>query len=224
VKPIIMFGAMVRAILDGRKTMTRRVMKPQPELRPGTMKGPTGATIQTAYWHWRDEWWWSDPQPSMLAKCPFQPGTSLWVRETWGIFVESWTDYGWEGEGIVDIPNRGSLPQSNMHSKYHVVYKADGYETDEGERWKSPIYMPRWASRLTLRVTGVKVERLHRIGELSAKAEGVEPKMVVSVDRCESYLSYCAGFIDVWDSINAKRGYSWESNPFVWAISFEVVR
>lgn len=218
-RPILFSGEMVQAILQGRKTQTRRVMKPQPELRPGTMLTPTRKRIDTAYFHWKDEWWWQDPQPSLLAKCPYgKPGDRLWVRETWGIYSESWTDYGWEGDGIVDLPSYKALPHGSMNSKYHVVYKADGYEADEGERWRPSIFMPRWASRITLEVTGVKVERVQDITDDDAIEEGV--------DRTNTSIPTYARqrFHKLWDSINGTRpGCSWAHSPWVWCVSFKRV-
>ena len=220
---------MVRAILDGRKSMTRRVVKLTDRWNHQAVTRWEPNSEANGIGRWNGFGYPGGREQLVLGNwpCPYQVGQLLWVRETWGIFVESWTDYGWEGEGIVDMPNRGSLPQSNMHSKYHVVYRADGYETDEGERWKSPIFMSRWASRLTLRVTGVKVERLQDISEADILAEGV------TVDKVAEWcnvpwsdmptLHYAWRWF--WDSINGKRiGCAWSDNPWVFCISFEVTQ
>lgn len=217
-RPILFSGEMISAILDGKKCQTRRVIKPQPDLRPGTMLTPMRERISTAYWHWKDEWWWQDPQPSMLAQCPYgAPGDKLWVRETWGIYSESWTDYGWEGDGIVDIGIQKSLPRGSMHSKYHIVYKESGYEADEGERWKPSIFMPRWASRLTLEVVSVKVERVSEICVDDVVAEGIELDMSDSQYWRENTIGRYA---ELWDSLNAKRGFPFSGSPWCWAITF----
>ncbi len=205
-RPILFSGPMIRAILENRKTMTRRIIKPDlmqcltPEDEPEVFVG------------------W----------CPYgQPRSRLWVRETWGIYTESWTDYGWEGDGIADMPIPVQLPASTMHRKYHVVYKADGYEADPGEKWRPSIHMPRWASRITLEVTDVRVEKLQDISEEDAIAEGLvawtsnEGKIHYGISRPDVWeqdprLTYKR----LWDSINASRGYSWQSNPWIWSVSF----
>lgn len=150
-RPILFTGEMVRAILAGQKTMTRQVMKPQPELRPGTMKSPMGKRIDTAYWHWKDEWWWQDPQQSTLDQCPYgQPGDRLCC-----------------------------------------------------------------ASRITLEITGVRVEPLWRMAVDDMLAEGVPEAQGDDDDKHP-----LTPFIKLWDSINAKRGYPWSDNPWVWVIEF----
>lgn len=221
-RPILFSGPMIQAILEGNKTVTRRVIKPQTELRPGTMLGPTRQRIETAYWHWKDEWWWQDPQPSMIAKCPYgQVGDLLWVRETWAMFSSSHDfEYGWEGIGLVDVGIPKSKPKGRSLA---VVYKADGYYAEEGETWRPSIHMPRWASRLTLEITNVRVERVQDISEQDAVSEGV----TFDKERLDPYSIWPAhmrprsAFRELWDSINSGRGYGWDANPFVWCISFK---
>jgi hypothetical protein len=131
-----------------------------------------------------------------------QPGDLLWVRETWGEKVDVGT-----------------------------LYKADGgvYATG-GVVWKPSIHMRRSDSRLTLRVTAVRVQRVQEITEEDAIAEGITgPHMVgyrafrVPEDSKPRYSRAEAAFEVLWDSINAKRDYSWDSNPWVWALTFERV-
>jgi hypothetical protein len=176
-RPILFSSEMVRAILEGRKTQTRRIC--EVALSRGFYQAyATGAV------------------------CPYgQPGDRLWVREAWACIE------GEDSEGY--------------------IYRADWHERRDrsflSPDWRPSIRMPRRISRITLEIQSVRVERLHRIGEESARGEGVEPEWVVSVERGTSYQSYCAAFVRLWDKINAKRGYPWESNPWVWVIEFRRV-
>lgn len=226
-RPIIFSGKMVRAILDGRKTQTRRVVKdvpdmPAPDCHPShTPKHP--APYLDAYcgeqktsanprgmgrnWHW----WQVDDRPGVVAfRLPYAPGDRLWVRESWNM-----SGLGW---------NR---PQAGL-GKLH--YRA----TDEGQwknywgAWRSPIHMPRWASRLTLTVTNVRVQRLQDISEDDARAEGVlwvpGHGEIAPADLHEGYSNYLncrEGFQVLWNSLNAARGYGWDANPWVCAVTFE---
>ncbi len=195
-RPILFSAEMVKAILGGCKTQTRRVIKPR-EIERMEYK-------ERATWTFNIE--------RFVKHCPYgKVGDRLWVRESWR-------------KGIA-------------YSGLAVEYKADlarTYLDDYPDNstdwfwlldmpWQPSIFMPRWASRITLEVTGVKIEKLHHIGELSAKAEGIDPKTVVSVDRFESYDSYCAAYTELWDSINGKT-YPWESDPWVWVIEFKRVK
>jgi hypothetical protein len=211
-RPIIFSGAMVRAILEGRKAQTRRVVKPQPIVESdGRM-------------HWNGIGWTTHHDRltglggTMLTKCPFgRPGDRLWVRETFASPVASWTDYGWEWDEDDGARLPGGKPvPGNQFSKRTAKYRADysDWHQDEGP-WRPPIHMPRWASRITLEVTDVRIERLHSLAEEDAQAEGVSPAETTDGD-----LSYALGFIDLWDSLNAKRGHSWASNPWVWVVTF----
>lgn len=173
-RPIIMSAESVRATIAGRKTMTRRAVRPQPERDFAPIEI---AELLTGI-------------PLGQIRCPFPVGCRLWVKEG-GV----WCDIGFE--------------QS-------VAYRADG-EPDESwcrpVRWKSPIYMPRWASRLTLEIVSVRVERLQAISLDDAIAEAAGP----GEHPCEDAIRY---FVDAWDRLNAKRGYPWASNPWVWALTF----
>ena len=186
-RPILFSGPMVRVILDGRKTMTRMVVKPQPTVDHGLVfegiaLGKFGAV--------------SD---SVIA-CPYGTiGDRLWVRETWA-----------------------TTEQAGVHpSDAEILYRATDpdWETWDGWRWSPSIFMPRWASRLTLRIMSVSVERVQDITEADAKAEGVVP---VPGTEGNSH-SYRWPFCLLWDSINAGRGFGWDANPWVWVIGFEVV-
>lgn len=205
-RPILFNGAMVRAILDDSKTQTRRVVKPQPLLHtthwdssasaPSLWMGtgPSEATGGT-----RQTWGWS--------RCPFgQVGDQLWVRETFS-----------------DVYGNGGDEEERLE---HVMYKADG-DTDPyviGGRWTPSIHMPRWASRIQLEITGVRVERLQNISEEDAFAEGVNNKIAAeAVHKAPSRFTLLPatvhGYAHLWDSINGAG--AWETNPWVWAIDFK---
>lgn len=212
--PILFSGEMVQAILDGRKTQTRRVIKDQPALPYLWNKvSPNGFQM-----------WTSNPQQgekgnTELRLCPYgAPGDRLWVRETWRA-VE------------LDNGNDGILYKADNHFKSIENSQAaadlwcDAYaDRKYGNKWRPSIFMPRWASRIALAVTDVRVERLQEISEEDAIAEGLQ-KEVISVGYQNDSVTLRAGpkFVYLWDKINSDRGYSFESNPWVWVISFKVV-
>lgn len=183
-KPILFSGEMVRAILEGRKTVTRRVVKPPP------------SSLFT--WH-PDVNLWVDGEGD-IHKCPYgKPGDTLWVRETWIRNL-------YKGEVIIGRVNPGK-----------IAYRADGHKLPYGFRWTPSIFMPRWASRITLRVTGVEVKRLWDMAEYDMNKEGVDSPPE------DEPVHWVTPFKLLWDSINAKRGYGWDTNPFVWVVEFEVI-
>lgn len=196
-RPILFSAPMVRAILAGHKTQTRRVVKlPRWFVPPATLGMVPGAILHETV-------------------CPYgQPGDRLWVRETWG--QVSWTT----------IIGRPKPP------RVETVYRAGPHSFDRdvphgwtaGNRWRSPIHMPRWASRITLEVTGVRVERVAEITEADAQAEGVAHGNVagldVDIDGDVWNGAYRRAFRRLWDSLNTKRGYGWGTNPWVWVMEF----
>jgi len=185
-RPIIFSGPMVRAILEGRKTQTRRVVKPQPD---DTRDKYASAALIECLRFWQDE---------KLHKCPHgQPGDRLWVRETY-----NYTD---DSTG--------------------TIYRAS-VECVHGPRWKSPMFMPRKASRLTLEIVNVRVDRLQDISEDDLKAEGVTPDMVDSGGqdmggRWINVPDYYHPYAQLWESIHGPG--SWAANPWVWVIEFRKV-
>jgi len=226
-KPILFSGPMVRAILEGRKTQTRRVMKVQApseiQLDDPSDHGfaSTCAVLSAGPSHWFNgdmRWtigasWGSQPCPPRDAhklpslKCPYgQPGDKLWVRETWAVGdrdndVLYAADPSWNVNGVALPPsvNKGTVHAGN---------------------WRPSIHMPRWASRITLNVTAVRVERLQAISEDDARAEGVTLGIDGQTGRLESGG---AAFLKLWNIINAERGYGWTVNPWVWVISFHLL-
>jgi hypothetical protein len=142
--------------------------------------------------------------------CPYgKPGDRLWVRETFG--------HGCELCGV-------RFPLAP-----HLKYKADGNKCGCSVAWRPSIHMPRWASRLTLEVTAVRVERVADISEADARAEGITDGGCLTCGKnepcgCDDPKPDARdSFVWLWDSINAERGYGWSVNPFVWVVEFKVV-
>lgn len=194
-RPILFSSPMVRALLDGSKTQTRRIVKPQPAqvlphaTTPLIRLRATDETLSL----------WNDA-------CPYgQLGDRLWVRETWA-----------------------NIALSGYHPVYVFRAEISKPEIWEGVKWKPSIHMPRAASRITLEITDVRVERLQDISEPDAIAEGIEWGRHEPKIDMEGYRMYGAAGITndsrlsyrtLWDSINGPG--SWNSNPWVWAITFK---
>lgn len=197
IKPMLFSGPMVRALLDGCKTMTRRVLKPQP--RPG-LRGD-GSPVADGYFVW-------EPKPGHVIpltdgcayqwreQLPYATGDVLWVRENF---------YQYGGP---------------------IEYAADDDAPSFQRKVTPSIHMPRWASRLTLEVTDVRVEKLGYISREDAVAEGCPGVLNTRPDYVYSRWDSdpIDEFVELWDSINAKRGYGWDDNPWVVAITFTVHR
>lgn len=216
VKPIIFSGPMVRAILEGKKTQTRRVTKqPPPECSINFMIGeeaylpPEQRTpVRRHFEAWGGPLFETKPKKFICGVFQIvpriQPRDILWVRETFGM---------WPAE------NSDRLEDA-------VIYRADD---DDWEcrmfDWRPSIHMPRWASRLTLEVTEVRVQRLQDISEEDVWAEGVEPvgngAAFVQLRDALTYSTPRTCFGMLWDSINEKRGFGWDANPWVCAVTFQ---
>lgn len=194
-RPILFSAPMVKAILDGQKTMTRRVNS-------------------------IGEYYISD------KKCPYGVvGDRLWVRETW-YYEEHMHD---STEGMPDLP-------CGLYS-HRLVYKADctDYPVNVGvgrQGWRPSIFMPRWASRILLEVTDVKVERLQDITEEDAAKEGINQHPYEYADstyyderpEIAGLEANIAAFAGLWDSINGRKpGKAWNDNPWVWVVEFRRV-
>ena len=210
---LIFNGEMVRAILDGRKTQTRRIMKIQPS--DGFHPTHNGYDLDlNAHWYTpgvvdkngylqpakKDVFGVADENEGYT--CPFGAvGDRIWVRETW---AEA-------GAGAPDLKlYRADYPE-HLPTHYENVPPADDI------RWTPSIHMPRWASRLTLEITGVRVERLRDLSEDDAKSEGITPPSGGVLPGWE----YRINFRDLWMSIYGAD--NWEANPWVWVIEFKVV-
>jgi hypothetical protein len=198
--PILFSGPMVRAILEGRKTMTRRALKVQGSKDCGVYNRPDG---QWVYTQCRGVGV-CDP-----FECPYgHLGDRLWVRETWRV-ASAWDEISPKNISPAEMAYAG------------VRYLADT-NVDLSGKMRPSIFMPRWASRITLEVTGVRVERVQDITDYDALSEGVfggeciDLKGPYAADQALPKMC----FANLWDSINAKRGFGWYKNPWVWVISF----
>ena len=187
--PIIFSTDMVKAILEGRKTQTRRVIKPQPEYQDNTNI------------YWGNKWCFvNDIKDSMPQFCPYgQVGNRLVIKETWA------------------TENRyNHLKPSEVPRTAKIWYLADEqYNPFLMGKVRSAMFMCYWMSRARPEITEVRVEKLRDIIEEDIKKEGC-PSIVCGVGHRLQW------FKELWDSLNAKRGYSWESNPWVWVISFKM--
>ena len=197
-RPILFSGDMVRAILDGRKTMTRRVVK--------IAQHPQAERVQH-FEGLRWDWLRYDGLRLSTFKCPFgKTGDRLWVRETFRL----------------SDPNDCACYEPCRCRSGQPMYRADGHYHDMEYKWKPSIYMPRWSSRITLEVTGVRVERLQDISEEDAQAEGAPLELgVLERTILGAKARYRSGFVRLWESINGPG--SWDANPWVWCISFKRV-
>lgn len=226
-KPIICNSESVRAILAGRKTQTRRVIKDAP--KGSFWERPH---IDNGRWYWVANLETPSIEPKTGLVCPYGiPGDSLWVRETFF--------YEWPTEE----------PPENMQD-CRIVYKASepNYINDEMReydskqyRWSSSIHMPKWASRLAPVIKDVRVERVKDISQEDIKAEGVIKDALFglgysgfpnspftdernpAIKEGDLFYGLLGSFAYLWNSINAKKGYDWLSNPWVWVLGLEPI-
>lgn len=221
-RPILFSGAMVRALLDGRKTETRRVIRGQSpawELFNDDGDGcPTFFTrtgAHTVVPNIRDASGVHDLHvPHVLEykpTCPYGgPEDVLWVRETCIISGRFFDGQRSDSYNVTDRDGNGRICQ----------YLASAPDTEAARRYglrvTPSIFMPRWASRLTLELTGVRVERVQDITEADAKAEGVEP----DTSEFAAYTPHKAGFAHLWETLNGPRGHGWQRNSWVWVLTF----
>ncbi len=196
-RPILFTADMVRAILGGRKTQTRRVI--QAKLYDDEHfeldrfeRYPDGS--------YRAVLFDAEGEPYSIRSPYGGPGDRLWVREAWR---ESGNMQRADGRIPSEHPGFGE-----------VLYRADGGHTGP---WRPSIHMPRWASRLILEVTGVHVERVQDISYEDVKAEGVP------LPEWNERSLWFRSFRDLWNKINAGRGYGWDENPLVWVVEFRRV-
>lgn len=204
-RPILFNGAMVRALLDGSKTQTRRAVK-------------------SVALDWIEKYKFT---PEFVADpanmlCKFGgAGDQLWVRETWQY-------YDWTEDGIPCIrfaADNQTMWAANADesavAQWEILSAPENYNIDNRARdrkWRPSIHMPRWASRIALEITSVRVERLNVISEADARAEGID------IAECVMEPTLLAGkavFRRLWEAINGEG--SWEANPWVWVIEFKRV-
>lgn len=220
-RPILFQGEMVRAILAGKKTQTRRLIKPQPTeegrglIGHVKMCGHFGAHV-------------FGPCMVKLVPSPYcKAGDRLWVREA---FAYSVRDPDSHHEGFSEETHDAVYRATQEHEGEWTHYNGDGTQTATKPTWRPGIHMPRWASRITLEVVEIRVQRLNEITETDAAAEGVEPffKRFPEIGRDQRITSrelardaeHRASFAVLWDEINGDRAL-WVSNPWVWAVTFK---
>ena len=202
-RPILFSGPMVKAILEGRKTMTRRVVKPQPEDDIDGARLRACAPMRRGSYEFVGNPTLSPPCEISLRPFAF-PGDRLWVRET--MFFHDTCGWRYSADNAAVSLHKDSPHVSAMYSWAHHS------DVGIGGCCRS-IHMPRWASRLTLEVVRVRVERLQEISEQDAQAEGAE------YDSLGGARGYRDCFEIGWNHINGKRA-PWASNPWVWALTF----
>nr|WP_222935099.1 hypothetical protein [Pseudomonas fluorescens] len=217
---------MVRAILEGRKTVTRRVCKPQPSANAHTTcasGNPMGA-------------WWETGKD--IIRCPYgKPGERLWVRETWSdVNLQGAPGIAYRADGDVRdlmedasfLDEDGAFNYDDPRSKpYHFACWSEDLLGGKEGRWRPSIHIPRWASRILVEITAVRVERLQDISEDQAKSEGVrlytdhaELGEWWHVDGIDTYSADPRkSFELLWSSV----GGDWVANPWVWVVEFKRV-
>ncbi len=218
-RPILFTGPMVRAILEGRKTVTRRIAKPVKHPDLGNIYAPGALVLE------------HEPQHVVDRACPYgQPGDRLWVRETW-------TDVNMCGapalayradEDIRDLmeepgflDDRGAFNYDDPRVKPYPF--ACWYAELDQARWRPSIHMPRWASRILLEITSVRVERLQDISEEQAIAEG-PPGLAFPAPPGSHWVTEDGrrrAFMRLWDDVNGAG--AWDANPWVWVVEFKRV-
>ena len=209
-RPILFSAPMVRAILEGRKTVTRRPVKVQPHIdASGNFCVGNSNYGQDGY---------GKPVTKHFVNgcCPFgKPGDWLWVRETW------YCDHFEVMRGPYLKPD--DLDIGEALDDGTLVYAADGLTPYEQEQpaWKPSIHMPRWASRILLEIIAVRVERLQDISRADIRAEGLQcPPELASDDVSPNYRDwYPAAWRELWES----TGGDWDANPWVWVVEFKRV-
>ncbi|MBP4063487.1 hypothetical protein J9896_08745 [Acinetobacter baumannii] len=218
-RPILFNSEMVRAILEGRKTQTRRLLKEkliseQAEFECGNRPNVTRSEPNLQYY--------------IDNGCPFgQIGDRLWVRETWRIDPNAsgwsmnedepcsgWIDYKAGGTSEVTAPSFNAVQKS--FPKGEVDWDFLPFN------WRPSIHMPRWASRILLEITEIRVERLNEITEADAKAEGLDNSRSEAAIQIGWYELPVPAFRRVWEWIYGKG--SWKQNPWVWVVEFKVIQ
>lgn len=226
IKPILFNTEMVRAILDGRKTCTRRIVKPQQHMGMLPDKCKNGAPEEFL----KEKKLMFKPYCDMTDielintayKAPYQPGDILYVRETWawcpcwdcGLNVEE-TGCGYEEEQRYN-------DEKKEHGCYIYRASCEDNEYPSADTWHPSIHMPKEAARIWLKVTDVRVERLQEISAESALAEGADKYIHTDGELDENMI--ITSFIGIWDSTIKKSDldrYGWDANPWVWVVEFE---
>lgn len=201
-KPILFSGPMVNAILDGRKTQTRRVVNAK--RHPNLEVSDDGEPI---YMHSSDCRGYCDYACGKKVLEQWTPygvvGDRLWVRETW-------TSDGADIQRVLMAQRK--IPIRCLYR----ANPADAKRVGTTFKWTPSIHMPRWASRITLEIIELRAERLQNISDTDSVSEGI-PNGAYAINPRESFRS-------LWDDINSQRGFGWDANPWVWVIEFKKVQ
>ena len=238
IKPILFNTEMVRAILDGRKSYTRRMIKPQPQSRlcytyAGGNCGTWGYPSKTAYENWGDEYKLpediTDEELKRRWNPPYHTDDILYVRETW----QCWRAHRYEATADIRFRAGGDevrlqFANGNTDSINRLDYDTFIHKwfSHYGE-WKPSLFMPKEAARIWLKVTDVRIERLQDVTEDGAKAEGaIDNRGFIHSPENEYDRIHTARehFIKIWNSTIKKFDidrYGWDANPWVWVIKFE---
>ncbi|KKN72350.1 hypothetical protein LCGC14_0411770 [marine sediment metagenome] len=213
--PIIFSTAAIKAILEGQKTQTRQVIKPQPDI--------------VADWLcWKGSLRCLEVNKELFAQlCPYgRVGDRLWVKESWRVIdVTTPVD-----NRIVTIQYRDDstfrLTNTELAYNQQGIWVKVGYRATYSRKWQSPQFMPRSVSRIDLEITEIRAERVQEITGEDACREGIVLPFRVYGDGDSEYYesianAYISHFCALWDSLNAKHGYGSEANPWVWPITFK---
>lgn len=218
-RPILFSGPMVMAILDGRKTQTRRIIKPRPPEWINKLHG--GELSKRAPYDLEDDEGrgcgsgFQDDRGGYYRVPYGLPGDRLWVREAWCHAADDNGRFKYTADG--DLDNTCCHYRADGYEVCHI----DGEETKAGlprSPWCPSIHMPRWASRITLEITGVRVERLNEISQPDIAKEGIDCH---PTSNMRSQAEYQGKFRSLWESINGAE--SWIANPWVWVVEFKRV-
>lgn len=225
--PILFKTEMVQAILNGHKSQTRRIITPQ------------NSIVGEGKVDWNDFCWdgtevYKDTcqhghTEIHKAPLPFADGIKLHVPYKYSEDCTIYRIYPkWDIGDRLWVKETFLIATDNS-----IIYRADNnMERHEGI-WRPSIFMPRWASRITLEITDIRVQRIQDITEEDAIAEGAQAGYILASPTIfhkglpgytETPKDYRMGYMRLWDSINLKRGYGWDNNPYVWVISFKVIK
>jgi hypothetical protein len=241
--PILFGGPMIRSILEGRKTQTRRVINPQPDGVTTRSNEPwikrfitrVDDTVQPPRLIETDKTK-DGQQICKRLECPYGvPGDRLIVRESWRYY--DWTEDGepqiqYQADGELRWIDLSDVPEETIekiHNHWAALSEDENFAREGAARdttWRPSIHMFHCFSRITLEVKRVWVERVQEISEADARAEGCNPSSDydAAIRRGElPAFGATDGFRELWDSINADRGHGWDTNPWVWCVEFERV-
>jgi len=231
-RPILFSGPMVRAILDGTKTQTRRVVKPQP------VNVPVGAYCNPYNKNYEHFTFWTSDNKMCNGqvgnvkntchwKCPYgAPGSRLWVREAWKVLAFSGRNLDKENqiyEYTIGYRATKDLGPEDLSSQT-ILFKSPRKAYRKPDAWRPSIHMPREYSRILLEVVNVRVERLQDISEEDAKAEGATPSDALLTGEFSGLkrVAYRLEYKNLWNRINGPG--SWDANPWVWVVEFRRVK